>query len=76
MRKNNLSSLAEIPKYLGGLQGLRKLGLSENPLAEYSKYRLVVVKALPQIEELDNVSVYDDRRKVEGVSLEELIGGG
>lgn len=47
MRKNNLSSLAEIPRYLGGLQSLRKLSLSENPLAEHTKYRLFVVKALP-----------------------------
>ena len=76
MRKNNLTSLAEIPKYLGGLQGLRKLSLIENPIAEYSKYRLFVVKALPQIEELDNVSVNEERRKVEGLSLEDLIGGG
>lgn len=50
--------------------------MSENPLAEYSKYRLFVVKALPQIEELDNTSVSEDRRKVEGLSLEDLIGGG
>jgi len=47
MRKNNLTSLAEIPRYLGGLSGLRKLSLGENPLAEHSKYRLFVVKALP-----------------------------
>ena len=77
LRKNNLSSLAEIPKYLAGLQGLRKLSLSENPLAEHPKYRLFVLKALPYLEQLDNADVStDERRRVEGVTLEDLIGGG
>lgn len=47
MRKNNLASLAEIPKYLGGLGMLRKLSLGENPLSEHPKYRQFVIKALP-----------------------------
>ena len=77
MRKNNLSSLAEIPRYLAGLKSLRKLSLSENPLAEHPKYRLFVIKALPYLEQLDNADVStDERRKVEGLSLEDLVGGG
>ena len=47
MRKNNLMSLAEVPRYLSGLHNLRKLSLSENPLAEFPKYRQFVIKALP-----------------------------
>ena len=47
MRKNNLTSLAEIPRYLGPLSNLRKLSLSENPIADHPKYRQFVIKALP-----------------------------
>ncbi len=56
---------------------MRKLSLSENPLAEHPKYRLFVIKAIPQLEQLDNADVStDERRKVEKLSLEDLIGGG
>jgi Leucine-rich repeat (LRR) protein len=47
LRKNNLPSLAEVPRYLGGLSHLIKLSLGENPLAESPKYRQFVIKALP-----------------------------
>lgn len=51
-RKNNLTSLAEVPKYLSNMQQLRKLSLSENPMSEQNPklYRLFVIKALPQLE--------------------------
>lgn len=78
MRKNNLTSLSEIPKYLSNLSQLRKLSLSENPMSEtmnVKHYRLFVVKALPQLEKLDNDDVsLDERTKAESYSFEELIG--
>jgi Leucine-rich repeat (LRR) protein len=81
MRKNNLVNLTEVPRYLGGLSKLRKLSLSENPMAESNpKYRLYVVKALPLLENLDTLPVTQEERvKVEYLSLEELLndlGGG
>ncbi len=76
MRGNKLNTLAEIPRYLGGLQQLRQLSLNENPFCEHPRYRQFVVKALPQLEDLDGVKVSsEERRKVEGVGLEELLGG-
>ena len=57
LRKNNLASLAEVPRYLGGLSNLSKLSLGENPLAENPKYRQFVIKALPQLEKLDNEDI-------------------
>ena len=47
LRKNLLTSLAEVPRYLSGLSNLRKLSLSENPLADFPRYRQFVIKALP-----------------------------
>lgn len=74
MRKNNLTSLAEIPRYLGDLHNLRKLSLSENPIADYPRYRQFVIKALPQIENLDNTEVtHEERMKVDHLSLEDLL---
>jgi len=36
-----------------------------------------VIKAIPQLEQLDTIDVStDERRKVEKLSLEDLIGGG
>lgn len=81
MRKNNLVNLTEVPRYLGGLKQLRKLSLSENPMAETNpKYRLYVIKALPLLENLDTQPVTQEERvKVEYLSLDELLndyGGG
>jgi len=77
MRKNHLTSLSEVHRYLRGLENLRKLSLSENPLCDNPRYRQFVIKALPKLEQLDNVDItHEERMKVEGLSLEELIGGG
>jgi Leucine-rich repeat (LRR) protein len=75
MRKNNLVNLSEVPRYLGGLSRLRKLSLSENPMAETNpKYRLYVIKALPLLENLDTLPVTQEERvKVEYLSLDELL---
>ena len=74
MRKNNLSSLADVPRYLGGLSNLKKLSLSENPLSDHSNYRKFVIKALPYIDKLDNDDItHEERMKIENLSLEELI---
>ncbi len=75
MRNNKLTSLVEIPKYLGQLRYLKKLSLNENPFCDHPKYRQFVVKALPQLETLDNSDVTsEERRKLEGYSLEDLLG--
>lgn len=77
LRNNKLTNLTEIPRYLGGLSNLRILSLSENPLAEFPKYREFVIKALPQIEKLDKDDVsQEERNKVELLSLEELLSAG
>lgn len=76
MRKNNLTSLAEVVRYLSPLSALRKLSLSENPLADHPKYRQFILKALPQIDKLDNDDVsHEERVRLEAYSLEELMGG-
>jgi Leucine-rich repeat (LRR) protein len=58
LRRNNIpASLTQI-HYLSGLNSLRILNLSENPIAtELPHYRLMVLKYLPKLEKLDDVVV-------------------
>uniref|UniRef100_A0A0C9QIV4 C21orf2 protein n=1 Tax=Fopius arisanus TaxID=64838 RepID=A0A0C9QIV4_9HYME len=53
VRKNNINDLNEIC-YLQNLPNLRNLWLGENPCAEREGYRLAVVRALPNLEKLDD----------------------
>lgn len=59
LRKNRIGNIHEI-LYLVELQDLRKLWLAENPCADFDNYRMTVLKALPQLEFLDNVKVGED----------------
>jgi len=58
LRRNNIPpSLGQI-HYLSGLNGLRTLNLSENPISEgLPHYRLMVLKYLPKLEKLDDIVV-------------------
>lgn len=68
LRKNRIKNIAEIA-HLQGLPKLRNLWLGDNPCAENThNYRKVVLKALPQLEVLDNVPV----TKEEIQEIEEL----
>ena len=62
LRKNDIADINEL-YYLTSLQKLRKLWLAENPCAEAPNYRHTVLKALPDLEILDNIPVQDDGKK-------------
>ncbi|XP_011699833.1 PREDICTED: protein C21orf2 homolog isoform X2 [Wasmannia auropunctata] len=53
IRRNNIKDLNEVC-YLQGLPNLRNLWLGENPCAERDGYRLAVLRALPNLEKLDD----------------------
>ncbi|XP_050592665.1 dynein axonemal assembly factor 11 isoform X3 [Bombus affinis] len=53
VRNNNIEDLNEVC-YLQGLPNLRNLWLGENPCAEKEGYRLAVLKALPNLQKLDD----------------------
>ncbi|XP_012270203.1 protein tilB homolog isoform X6 [Orussus abietinus] len=53
IRKNNITDLNEVC-YLQNLSNLRNLWLGENPCAEREGYRLAVLRALPNLEKLDD----------------------
>ncbi|XP_024942273.1 protein tilB homolog isoform X4 [Cephus cinctus] len=59
VRKNNIKDLNEVC-YLQSLPKLRNLWLGENPCAEREGYRLAVLKALPNLEKLDDKVVSAD----------------
>ncbi|GFS75900.1 hypothetical protein TNCV_4665491 [Trichonephila clavipes] len=54
IRKNNISELGEI-RHLRDLPKLKNLWLADNPCAESDEYRLTVIRALPQLQKLDNM---------------------
>ncbi|XP_072749243.1 uncharacterized protein [Anoplolepis gracilipes] len=53
IRRNNIKDLNEIC-YLQGLPNLRNVWMGENPCAENKGYRLAVLRALPNLEKLDD----------------------
>lgn len=59
LRKNEINDINEV-FYLTNLSKLRKLWLADNPCADYANYRNTVLKALPDLEILDNIPVQDD----------------
>lgn len=58
LRKNNIKDINDLV-YLQGLPHLKKLWLEENPCVEQAgpNYRAIVLRALPNLETLDNVGV-------------------
>ncbi|RZC33320.1 acidic leucine-rich nuclear phosphoprotein 32 family member, partial [Asbolus verrucosus] len=59
IRQNDIRDLNEVV-YLQNLSNLKNLWLGENPCANVEGYRLAVIKALPQLQKLDNVQVTQD----------------
>ncbi|KAG8197121.1 hypothetical protein JTE90_011284 [Oedothorax gibbosus] len=75
IRKNSISELGEI-RHLKDLPNLRNLWLADNPCAESDDYRLTVIRALPQLQKLDNMPIRPDEiesAKKHGAPLEMLI---
>lgn len=56
IRKNNITNLRDIC-YLKGLPNLKSLWLADNPCTQVEGYRLAVIKALPQLEKLDDIII-------------------
>ncbi|XP_053212884.1 myb-like protein AA isoform X2 [Panonychus citri] len=56
LRKNKISDINEI-YYLQDLSNLKKLTLEDNPCNQQANYRYTILKALPQLEILDNANV-------------------
>ncbi|XP_030750237.1 protein tilB homolog [Sitophilus oryzae] len=56
IRQNDIRNLNEVV-YLQNLPNLKNLWLGENPCSNIEGYRLAVIKALPQLQKLDNVAV-------------------
>ena len=56
IRKNNIKDLNSVC-FLRNLPKLRNLWLSENPCAEEEGYRLAVIRALPNLERLDDKAI-------------------
>uniref|UniRef100_A0A1B6MCB9 U2A'/phosphoprotein 32 family A C-terminal domain-containing protein n=1 Tax=Graphocephala atropunctata TaxID=36148 RepID=A0A1B6MCB9_9HEMI len=61
VRKNEIRDLNQVC-YLQDLPALTTLWLAENPCANSPGYRLAVLKALPNLEKLDDVSVTPEER--------------
>ncbi|XP_046682116.1 uncharacterized protein LOC124368787 isoform X2 [Homalodisca vitripennis] len=61
VRKNDIRDLNQIC-YLQRLPALSTLWLAENPCASSPGYRLAVLKALPNLEKLDDVAVTAEER--------------
>ena len=61
LRKNIISDMNEL-RYLQNLRKLKILSLSENPIAEHPKYRLLVVRCVPGLDKLDNDMVTPEER--------------
>nr|XP_023015514.1 protein tilB homolog isoform X2 [Leptinotarsa decemlineata] len=56
IRQNDIRDVNEV-MYLQALSNLKNLWLGENPCANTEGYRMAVIKALPQLQKLDNVQV-------------------
>lgn len=56
LRENKIKDLNQLT-HLQDLQHLKKLWLAGNPCAELPNYRMTVLKALPNLEMLDNIHV-------------------
>ncbi|CAG2119765.1 unnamed protein product, partial [Medioppia subpectinata] len=72
LRQNKIQDINEL-LYLIDLPELKKLWLAENPCSEFDNYRSTVLKALPNLDFLDNVRVTPEelmRAEREGYDLQ------
>ncbi|XP_028925093.1 cilia- and flagella-associated protein 410 [Ornithorhynchus anatinus] len=74
LRKNSISSLAEL-FYLKDLPRLRVLWLAENPCcgSDPHRYRMTVLRNLPNLQKLDNQNVTEEELSQALVEGEEII---
>jgi hypothetical protein len=63
LRKNEIRDLNEI-QYLSNLPNLQVLWLSENPISAHPRYRLFVLKTLPNLRKLDEVEVTQEEIEI------------
>lgn len=80
IRKNKIPDISEIC-WLQDLSRLKNLWLEENPCAEGASelYRLTVIKALPQLQKLDNIQVSSEEMAEacrKGLDLVHPLDGG
>eukprot|EP00037_Helgoeca_nana_P026062 m.292626 g.292626 ORF g.292626 m.292626 type:complete len:282 (-) comp27126_c0_seq1:531-1376(-) len=61
LRRNQVPSLSELA-HLTGLENLRVLWLSHNPVADDPLYRATVIRTLPLLQKLDDTDVTDEER--------------
>jgi cilla- and flagella-associated protein len=61
LRKNEVADLTEV-QYLMHLKDLKVLWLCDNPCAEHPRYRLAIIKMLPELLKLDNSEVSPHER--------------
>ncbi|CAG9859962.1 unnamed protein product [Phyllotreta striolata] len=62
VRQNDIRDLCQV-MYLQCLPNLKNLWLEQNPCSSVDGYRLAVLRALPQLQKLDNVQVTAEERK-------------
>ena len=73
LRNNNISDIKELA-YLTNLQNLKILWLSNNPVAKVNNFRLLVVKALPNLASLDDVAITPEEKfQAESIQLPDLF---
>ena len=61
LRQNKIFDISEV-QFLQDLEGLRVLSLQDNPCVNIANYRLTLIRALPQLEMLDNVPITPEGR--------------
>lgn len=61
MRNNKISNLSEV-EHLINNKCLKSLSLNENPICDSNKYRLSVIKILPQLIKLDGVVISNEEK--------------
>ncbi|XP_005101286.1 dentin sialophosphoprotein [Aplysia californica] len=71
VRTNQITDLGDV-HYLKNLRKLRSLWLSENPCANTDNYRMTVLRALPNLQKLDNVAVTEEELALAAEEGEEL----
>ena len=70
LRKNFISDMSEV-NFLVGCKNLKVLWLGENPISDNKNYRKYVIKALPQINKLDDQLITDEERAPDILEIQE-----
>ncbi|CAH1110763.1 unnamed protein product [Psylliodes chrysocephalus] len=62
VRQNDIQDICQV-MYLQSLPNLKNLWLGENPCANVDGYRLAIIRALPQLQKLDNIQITQEELK-------------